>query len=195
MTRDEEREILAAARGGDRRALEEAFGRIFERYRERVFAVCLRLTGNAADAEDAVQECFVDVLRGLPGFRGESQVFTWVYRIAIRAASRVRARRGTAVELAAEPAAAEREPLEEKEALARLLAELARLPLEHRAVLALCAIEGRDTKRVAEILGIPAGTVWSRLHRARELLRERLAQRGIGREPGSDRAPPPPLRS
>jgi RNA polymerase sigma-70 factor (ECF subfamily) len=179
--RDADDGALAAAARGDRAAVGRAFERVFAEHREQVLAVCLRLTGNAADAEDALQECFVDVLRGLPGFRGESRLTTWIYRIAIRAAGRVRARslrrRGVPLERASEPAVEPRVPIEEREAVDAVLEALAELALEHRTVIALCSIEGLDAKEVAEILGVPPGTVWSRLARARELLRERLARR------------------
>lgn len=174
MTPDEEAEILAAARAGDPKDLERIFRFIFDRYRERLVAVCLRLTGDPSDAEDAVQECFVSVLRALPGFRGDSGLYTWIYRIAIRTANRIVSRRRRDVPLEEDPGIEETPTLDSKENELRLLRELRSLPLGPRTVLALCAIEGRSTSRVAEILGVPEGTVWSRLHTARQMLSERL---------------------
>ena len=146
----EEAEILAGARAG-RAARGEAFERIFRATREPVLAVCLHLTARRGDAEDAVTEVFHAVHRGLAGVTGESRLTTWVYRIALRASFRARAR---ARRLDGEPA------------------PLACLPAGPRAVLALFAIDGIRSGEVADILGIPEDAVWSRLHAARKMLAE-----------------------
>jgi RNA polymerase sigma-70 factor (ECF subfamily) len=144
----EEAEILAGARAG-RAARGEAFERIFRATREPVLAVCLHLTGRRGDAEDAATEAFHALHRGLAGVTGESRLTTWVYRIALRASFRAQARG-----LDGEPA------------------PLACLPAGPRAVLALFAIDGIRSGEVADILGIPEDTVWSRLHAARKMLAE-----------------------
>lgn len=144
----EEAEILAGARAG-RAARGEAFERIFRATREPVLAVCLHLTGRRGDAEDAATEVFHALHRGIAGFTGESRLTTWVCRIALRASFRAQARR-----LDGEPA------------------PLACLPAGPRAVLALFAIDGIRSGEVADILGIPEDTVWSRLHAARKMLAE-----------------------
>ena len=90
-----------------------AFDELFIALREQVFAVCLHVTGNAADADDALQETFLAVHDGLPRFRGESRLSTWVHRIAIRASIRVRAAtsrrtsRGRSADARARPVARE----------------------------------------------------------------------------------------
>jgi len=144
----EEAEILAGARAG-RAARGEAFERIFRATREPVLAVCLHLTGRRGDAEDAATEVFHALHRGIAGVTGESRLTTWVYRIALRASFRARARR-----LDGEPA------------------PLASLPAGPHAVLALFAIDGIRSGEVADILGIPEDAVWSRLHAARKMLAE-----------------------
>ena len=114
--------------------------------------------------------------RGLAGFRGEAAVSTWVYRIALREALRVKARRGPG---AAGTGADERnqEASVDGEAVAasrhearRVAAALERLSAEHQAVLALFAVDGLSHREIAEVLGVPEGTVWSRVHLARRSL-------------------------
>jgi RNA polymerase sigma-70 factor (ECF subfamily) len=157
------------------------FDALWSEMRERVLGLAWQMCGNAADAEDALQETFLKVHGALPAFRGESQATTWVWRIAIREASRVRdKRRASPVESFAEGEEAQLVdrvypdgPVGEEEA--RLVREaVANLPVAHSAVLSLLALDGLAAEEVAEILGIPEGTVWSRASKARRLLRERL---------------------
>lgn len=160
-----------------------AFEELFTSLREKVFALALHATGSQADAEDATQETFLAVHRALPSFRGESLASTWVYRIALRAALRVRARRP-------KPAGGDPESAREREDQAGADAEAAlfaredarrlagawgRLTGEHRAVLSLFAIDGLSHREIADVLGVPVGTVWSRLHAARKTLQAELA--------------------
>jgi RNA polymerase sigma-70 factor, ECF subfamily len=155
------------------------FERLFEKYRDRVLALSWRLTGNSADADDALQETFVSVYRGLPGFRGDADVATWIHRIAIHAALRVRSRRGRCPATLTEDVPARGDTgdrLEQKEESRRVLRAMEELPTESRVVLHLFALEDMRHRQIADILGIPEGTVWSRLHRARKLLREKLRE-------------------
>jgi RNA polymerase sigma-70 factor, ECF subfamily len=173
--------ILAGARGRAG-ARAEAFDALFRALREPILALCLHLTGRRADAEDALQEAFLAVYRALPAFRGEARLSTWVWRIALRAALRVRARRRDHVELDPETPAAGggAAALEARDEARRLQRALASLPAEPRAVLSLFAVEGLAHREIAEILGVPEGTVWSRLHGARRQLAEALGARAIG---------------
>jgi RNA polymerase sigma-70 factor (ECF subfamily) len=134
--------LLSRARSEIAAEREAAFEEIFVELREPVLALCLHLTGRHADAEDALEVVFLAVHEALPGFRGESRPFTWVYRIAIRAALRVKARRPRkAAPLEADPVAPrEGDPLVAREDARRLEAALARLSAEHRVVVSLCAI-------------------------------------------------------
>ena len=143
-------EILAGVRAGGH-ARREASRELFRRLREPIHAVCLHVTGRRADAEAAVKEAFVAVHRGLPHHRGTSRLTTWVYRIAMRAAFRARARRRD----------------EERPEGA-----LASLPAGSRAVLSLFAVEGLSHQEIAGILGVPEDAVWTRLQTARRMLVE-----------------------
>ncbi len=172
--------LLAQVRQGGA-GLEAALEDLFRSYRQPVLSLCAAMTGDPADAEDALQEVFVAVSRALPQFRGESRISTWLYRIAIRAAleARARRRRPPPVEQEPEPvhAGAERELLARDEAR-RLARAMLRLPAEQRAVLSLFAIDGLRHREIAEILGVPEGTVWSRLNVARRKLAEELGRAG-----------------
>jgi len=175
-----EASLLAAVRaGGARRAA--AFDALFRGQRERVLALCLHLTGRRADAEDAAQETFLAVHRTLPDFRGEARLTTWIFRIAVRAALQARARRHDHAEVdPVTPAPgglqATAAALAARDEARRVQAALGALPAEQRAVLALFALEGLSHREIAEGLGVPEGTVWSRLHGARRRLAERLGR-------------------
>jgi RNA polymerase sigma-70 factor (ECF subfamily) len=171
-----EAEILAGAQG-HAQARDAAFSTLFRELREPVFALCLHLTGRRADAEDAVQDVFLSVHRALPGFRGEARLSTWVYRVALRAALHVRSRQrpGEPVgdDLSVDRAEAE---LLSRDEARRTLAALQQLSAHHRAVLSLFALDGLSHREVAEVLGVPEGTIWSRLHAARKRLAEVLGR-------------------
>lgn len=174
-----ERELVRLATHGSRAEREEAFAEIYAAFCEPVHGLCRSLCA-PADADDALQETFCAVLAGLGRFRGESSLSTWIYRIAIRSAVRVRARsrRHAPVEPARERAApAAADPLVAREEHEGIDAALARLSLEHRLVLALFAVEGLPQAEIARILGVAEGTVWSRLCRARKRLATELAVR------------------
>jgi RNA polymerase sigma factor (sigma-70 family) len=149
------------------------FDTVFAELRAPVFKLCFRMLGSRHEAEDALQETFLAVHRGLSGFRGDATVKTWVYRIALRSALKVRADRETAsrtLDESLEKSVVPEPALEAREEAGRLQAALASLSAEHRAVLALSALDGASHQEIAEVLGIPAGTVGSRLHNARKRL-------------------------
>lgn len=169
--------LVERFRAGDRAEREAVFEEIHRRLGRGLELVCRRMLGNKADAEDALQEVFLALHQGLPSFRGEAQLSTWAYRIAVRITLRRRARanRTAAEPLVADPHAP-REDAARRRELARALDEaVASLRPEHRTVFSLCCIEELSRKNVAKILGIPEGTVWTRLHRARKELAEKLA--------------------
>ena len=138
----------------------------------RLLALCLHLCGNAADAEDALQETLLAL--HVARFRGESSVETFAYRVALRIALRIKSRRRPAGEPSGEPAASGAGAIEAAADAAKVLRAMARLPTEQRAVLSLFALEGLKHKEIAEVLGVPEGTVWSRLHAARKRLQMEL---------------------
>ena len=166
--------LAGVRRGGAGRGV--AFEVLFRALRLPVLGLCLHVTGRRSDAEDALQDTFLAVHRALPVFRGESGLSTWVFRIALRAALQLRARRRDHVEVDPEtPAPGGGEAtLVAREEARRVLAALGELSAEHRSVLALFALDGLGHAAIAEILGVPEGTVWSRLHVARARLREIL---------------------
>ncbi len=180
-----EARLLAALRGGDLAAHDAAIGELHARTARPLFQLCLRIACDATDADDAVQETFVDVLRGIRSFRGEARLTTWLFRIAIRAATRVRnrsaARRHAAVDT--DDLAGDDDPAAQaadRDSASRLLAAIDELPAAQRAVVGLAAIEGIPHAEIAAVLGIPVGTVGSRRHEARDRLRALLAMRPRG---------------
>ncbi|MBV9663849.1 MAG: sigma-70 family RNA polymerase sigma factor [Actinobacteria bacterium] len=148
-----------------------------------LYTVAYRLTGNPADAEDLVQEVLLRVRRGLATYRPGSmegwlsRITTNVFLDDVR-----RQRRRPAVVMADPPDALLPAAPSADEALAsttlpdRVQAALARLPEDFRAAVVLCDVVGESYEQIAESLGIPIGTVRSRIHRARALLRDALSK-------------------
>lgn len=162
-----------------------SFEGIYERLRGPILSLGFQMTGDAALAEDIVQETFLLVHRFLPRFRGESELSTWIYRIAVRCALRQREKdrrtRSTA-SLDRSAASCEQRAVEstdpdraaQAEERHRLYAALDRLSDQHRVVLTLISIREIPSKTVAAILDVPEGTVWSRAHHARRALRKEM---------------------
>ena len=148
---------------------------------ERMVALAFQLTGDHALAEDVVQESFIAAHKGLKGFRGESSPSTWLYRIAIRTANRLR-ERSRRDRMPGPPGARggdeapgkDRPPRDEIE---ELLLALEALPEDQRVVLSLMNLRGLGVSQIAEVLEIPEGTVWSRASLARRRMRQWLAAR------------------
>jgi RNA polymerase sigma-70 factor (ECF subfamily) len=168
--------LLTRARSPSPSERAHAFRELFDALRIQVYAVCLQIAGGKSEADDAVQDCFLAVHQALPAFRGDSRLSTWVYRIAIRSALAVKARRPrrqAPLDEAAHVSSPERNPEELAHArreIGRLEDALSQLSDEHRIVLALFAVEGLGHAEIARILGVPPGTIWSRLHVARKRL-------------------------
>jgi len=179
VVQDEQHLILAARRGDS-----NAFGKIVRTYQDRLCTALLHVCGSPDEAEDVAQEAFVQAYVKLANFAGESAFYTWLYRIAFNAAisRRRRRREETSVEQTRESTGQEpfddTEPAEERvlreERAAAVQRALALLSDEHRAILVLREVEDCDYDEIAQILGIPVGTVRSRLHRARLHLKEQL---------------------
>lgn len=160
----------------------EAFGELVRRYQDRLYNAVYRFLGNADDARDVVQEAFLSAFRALRKFRGRSQFFTWLYRIALNLAVDWK-RRDKSLRALTEALGdlSRRESvtspdwyLRRMEEDERLQQALAKLSTEHRLVLVLRDIEELSYEQIAEVLDIPIGTVRSRLHRARLELRQLL---------------------
>lgn len=171
--------LLVRARDRSAKEREAAFNEVFEGFRGRVLSLCRHLTGSTADAEDAAQEVFLVVFRDLPKFRAESRLSTWIYTIAVRTAFRVKAKHPRTAPLVADPAVETPDPALERERSRQLALALARLSADHRTVLALFSLDGLSHREIADTLGIPEGTVWSRLHLARKKLAGELKALGF----------------
>lgn len=150
-----------------------AFDDVYADCHRQVHALCVNLLGNTADAQDAFQDTFLAVAQALRQFRGDSNVKTWVHRIAIRTALKLRARRRPTSELDDQVPA----PTGDHAEADALFRAMVALSTEHRLVLALFAVAGLTHAEIAETLGVPEGTVWSRLHHAKRKLGELLAAR------------------
>lgn len=167
-----------------------AFRNLVGRYDRRVYAICRRIVGSNADAEEAVQDTFIRIARSAGTFRGDSKLSTWIHRVATSACQdllRKAARRPqTPVEDIAEVAAASgadfaADETAEAETFDAVRRALASLDDVSRTIVVLCGIEGFEYAEAAETLAIPVGTVKSRLFRARARLAELLAD-DLGRE-------------
>ena len=187
---DPDRALVLACQAMEPQGLEGAFRELYVAYRDRVYNVCYRVTGNATDALDAAQETFGVLFRRIGDFRFESRFSSWVYRIAVntsidlkrRAATRTWASldalqapsSGRQVEIADEDlegpqASASRHELEDEVQRA-----IDRLSPKMRAITVLRYLEGLSYDEIAETLGISLGTVKSRLSRAHAALDREL---------------------
>ncbi len=164
---------------------EEAFAELVQRHGPMVLGVCRRVLGDAHDAEDAFQATFLVLARKAATVVRREKVASWLYGVAVRTAkeARVRAARRRAREERVSKRADVDPPGDESSSLDELRAvldeELARLPARHRGPIVLCELEGLPRPEAARRLGIPEGTLSSRLARARARLRDRLAMRGV----------------
>lgn len=172
-----EHALVARLRAGDQRAFEE----LVDRYQHLVFAIVARSVPDRADAEDLSQEVFVRVHRGLPYFRGDARLSTWIYRIALNvcteARQRAREHRPLDATMVAEPASRDR-AFSDFELRDRLEKALAQLPPRYRVLVAAHYLDGVRYDDLAEAFELPMGTVKTYLHRARRELR-RLLQEGL----------------
>jgi RNA polymerase sigma-70 factor, ECF subfamily len=166
-----------------------AFGELVSRYQDRLFNSVVRFVDNAEDARDVVQEAFVHAYQSLHSFKGDSLFFTWLYRIAVNTAISMKRKQRHVLRI--QPAAEEKnalDPLDPSETNRpghaiemadeerKVHEALSKLSTEHRAVLVMKDMEGMKYEEMAEILGVPVGTIRSRLHRARLEIRDILLQ-------------------
>jgi len=183
----EEKSLVEALHRGDRYACDD----LVQRYSHHIYNVALRLTGHPSEAEEVLQETFINACRGAEAFEGRSSLTTWLYRIVTNnGLMRLRRREVPAVSLDSPPDEdmAEFWPRQlqdwdwDPESIA-LSDELhavmdqavASLPEQYRAAFVVRDLEGLSTKEAAEVLGISTSNLKVRLHRARLMLREHLA--------------------
>jgi len=190
-------EIVKRAQAGDH----DAFRILVERYQGRAYGLALRILRNEEQAKDAVQDSFLKVYRSLDRFEGRAGFYTWLYRIVMNQCLDHKRRDKSdrevewndesavgvldASELAASPAGrdADREApdvaIERSEIRQAVARAINALPEDARRTIQLREIDGLSYKEIAEAMGIPKGTVMSRLHYARQRLRELLQEAGI----------------
>jgi RNA polymerase sigma-70 factor (ECF subfamily) len=177
----EEKDLIRLSQEGS----QEAFSSLVGKYKRRVFHLALSMTRNREVADDLAQEAFIKAYLALPKFRFQSEFGTWIYRIAINLVKDHLRKTGKRKEISLEglserAAVLEGEDLrrEQNEIEARrrnLVHEILQsLPLKHQVILALRDIQGNSYEEIARILNISPGTVDSRLHRARKLLRRKM---------------------
>jgi RNA polymerase sigma-70 factor (ECF subfamily) len=167
-------DVIERARHGD----QEAFAAVVRVYDRRLRGLAYRILGDSDRMDDALQEAYVRAFRALPRFRGDARLSTWLFRITYNACldELARARKVAYLpldELAGQASAAP-EPGDALSVRRQLEVALAALSPEERAVVLLVDAEGFDYSEAGEILGIPVGTVASRLNRARAGLRGSL---------------------
>jgi len=195
--RERELALLLKARGGDR----SVFGQIAVLYQDRLFNALLRMVGEPEEARELTQETFARGLEKVDTFRGESSPYTWLFRIGmnlaignLRRSQRVRffsldgfgkhggngsaRRRDQAAALMDRIASAKcdspAQAAERNELHQAVLDALGRVDAEYRAVLVMRDVEGFDYQQMADVLGLPLGTLKSRLFRARMALKDEL---------------------
>lgn len=161
--RDVDPETVAAAQRGDALALD----RLIDELAPYVRRLCARIAPAAAD--DAAQEALLEIFRGLPSLRAPEAIITWARSVTVRTAARLAHRDDR--EVASDGALVDRSA-PSREGLVDIDDALARLPVPQRVVLVLRTHEGLSEQEIAAALGIPMGTVKSRLHRARAAFRE-----------------------
>lgn len=178
----DELNVIHRAQQGDA----QAFAELVKAYQGPVYRLALGMGLSPHDAEEVAQEAFVAAWRGLPNFRGDSKFFTWLYQLTHHAAIdflRREKRHGNTVELAERPeiSGEENRPEEiveqqgDREAVAAAMQELTP---EYREILLLRYMQELDYDEIAAVLAVPAGTVKSRLNRAKAQLKEILLRQG-----------------
>jgi RNA polymerase sigma-70 factor (ECF subfamily) len=185
--RDEE--LVRRTVGGDT----AAFGVLVQRHERRVYNLALRMTGREDDARDATQDAFLTALRKLSSFRGESAFTTWLHRVAVNACYDLLRKRSRSPLLDRDEVGAPEPPPQRDHAddvglsvdVRRALLEI---PEDYRVVMLLHDVHDLPYEEVASILGIPVGTVKSRLHRGRVAL-ARIMGLPVERERPTSSAP------
>lgn len=175
MSVERDEDLVRRCLEGDR----SAFGVLFERHQRRVYNLALRMTGRDDDARDATQEAFLTALRKLPSFRGEAAFTTWLHRVAVNACYDLLRRRSRTPLLDLVPEHQPEPPpvadhADRVELAMDVQHALLDVPEDYRAAMILHDVQDLPYEQVAEVLGVPVGTVRSRLHRGRVALARAL---------------------
>lgn len=184
--REVDQQLVERVQRGDK----HAFNLLVSKYQRRLGRLISRFVRDSADAEDVTQDAFIKAYRALPGFRGESAFYTWLYRIGINTAKNHLLSNKRRPSSTSEFDAEESETFEEasllrevstpenelmsKQVVDTVQASLQQLPEDLRSALTLREIEGLSYEEIAEVMNCPIGTVRSRIFRAREAVAENL---------------------
>lgn len=174
-------QVIARAQAGD----EQAFAALFEQHKRRVYSLCLRMTGDTAEAEDLTQEAFLQLFRKIASFRGESAFSTWLHRLVVNVVLMRLRKKGIQKISLDETDNTQEEPVKREygEDDRRLLGSIDRITLNdaieelapgYRAIFVLHDVEGYEHNEIAEIMNCSVGNSKSQLHKARLKLREVL---------------------
>ena len=189
-----EQQLVLRAKAGD----DEAFAQLMRDNEKRIYNLTLRMTGNPDDAMDLAQEAFLNAWRGLKFFKGDSAFSTWVYRLASNACIDFLRRQKRRQDISAPMPVDEEsdtppdvpddrfqpeQELERQELRVAVSAGLNQLSDEHRQVLVMREINGLSYQEIAHVLDLEAGTVKSRIARARNSLRKILLESGNFSDP------------
>lgn len=179
--RESDLDLVRRAQQGD----SDAFACLFHAHKAKVYSVCLRLTNNAAEAEELTQDAFVQLFRKLSTFRGDSALSTWMYRIAVNTVL-MSFRRKTLRQVSLDEPydqdarVVRREYGKKDECLAGSIDRIAltraigQLPTGYRAIFLLHEVEGYEHQEIAQFLGCSVGNSKSQLHKAKLRIRELL---------------------
>jgi len=191
ITNNEDISLITNFLKGDR----ISFDRLVLKYQDRIFSLCVYITGNRVDGEDAAQETFVKVFKSLKSFKGDAQFSTWLYRIAVNTCKNYRSswwsrlQRGS-ISLNSAPGDSDddngrvyeisdtrfspEKDMENKRLYSCVKQALASLPQKHSELIVLRDMQGLSYEEIEKITGLNSGTVKSRLARAREAMQEQL---------------------
>jgi RNA polymerase sigma-70 factor, ECF subfamily len=176
-----ERQLISRALRGE----EKAFAELYEAHKSHVYALCLRMTTNVAEAEDLTQDAFIQVFRKLGSFRGDSALSTWIYRVATNTAL-MHFRKKVLRQVSLDQPPRQDKPMErfdlpqqdgrltrtvDRIALTRAIAEL---PYGYRTIFLMHDVEGYGHQEIARLLKCSIGNSKSQLHKARLKIRESL---------------------
>jgi RNA polymerase sigma-70 factor (ECF subfamily) len=169
-----ERELVERCRSGD----EHAFQQLVDRYKDLVFAMIARTVQDRSRAEDLAQDVFLRIHRGLPYFRGEARLSTWIYRIVANVCLQDHGRTPKTSpiddERLAQAVSVVDRQFTDLEVRDRLEKAIARLPAHYRLLIAAHYLRGVQYEELAEALQLPLGTVKTQLYRAKQQLRRLL---------------------
>lgn len=180
--RSSEHQLISRAIRGE----ESAFAELFETHKNHVYSLCLRMTGNVAEAEDLTQDAFIQVFRKLGTFRGDSALSTWIYRVAVNTALmhfRKKVLRQVSLDERPTGQEAPREKIDLSQDDGRLrgtvdrialIRAIGHLPQGYRTIFLLHDVEGYGHQEIAKLLKCSVGNSKSQLHKARLKIREAL---------------------